>query len=127
MANRLYAPMSPCVLNKKIHGVPKGAIYIGRPSICGNPFVIGRDGDRLAVIYKHQAWLPTRPDILRAIPALRGRDLVCFCAPDACHGHTFLYLANPDLRASDLWPAGLWPIVEPLASLAAALDALRAP
>jgi hypothetical protein len=32
-------------------------IYIGRPSALGNPFVIGKDGDRATVIRKYAAWL----------------------------------------------------------------------
>ena len=29
-----------------------------------------------------------------ALPELRGRNLVCFCAPAACHGDVLLELAN---------------------------------
>jgi hypothetical protein len=35
-------------------------VYIGRPSIWGNPFVIGRDGDRAEVIGQYEAWLTRR-------------------------------------------------------------------
>jgi len=42
----------PKVLNKYKDGVPAGAVYIGRPSKWGNPFVIGKDGDREEVIAK---------------------------------------------------------------------------
>lgn len=31
-------------------------VYIGRPSILGNPFVIGRDGDRAKVIAKFRTY-----------------------------------------------------------------------
>ena len=35
----------PRVLNKKrLTGAVQNAVYIGRPSIWGNPFVVGRDG-----------------------------------------------------------------------------------
>ena len=40
----------PKVLNKRVDGMPPAAVYIGRPSIWGNPFVIGKDGSRDAVI-----------------------------------------------------------------------------
>ena len=33
-------------MNKYKAGVPHGAVYCGRGSPYGNPFVIGRDGDR---------------------------------------------------------------------------------
>lgn len=72
------------VLNKHAAGVPAGAIYIGRGSKWGNPFRIGPDGDREAVIAKHEAWLRREHALLRAIGELRGTDLVCFCAPAAC-------------------------------------------
>ena len=45
------------VLNKRVNGVPAGAVYIGRGSKWGNPFRIGPDGDRAAVIAKHERWL----------------------------------------------------------------------
>ena len=45
------------VLNKHHVGVPAGAVYIGRGSKWGNPFRIGPDGDRAAVIAKHARWL----------------------------------------------------------------------
>lgn len=34
------------VLNKHKHGIPQGAVYIGRGSKWGNPFVIGMHGSR---------------------------------------------------------------------------------
>jgi hypothetical protein len=42
------------VLNKHHAGIPAGAVYIGRGSKWGNPFRIGRDGDRAAVIAKYE-------------------------------------------------------------------------
>ena len=82
------------VLNKHKADVPAGAVYIGRGSKWGNPFRIGRDGDRATVIAKHERWLSDRHDLLRAIDELRGRDLLCFCAPLPCHGELLLRLAN---------------------------------
>jgi hypothetical protein len=37
--------------------VPPGAVNIMRPGPFGNPFEIGRDGDREEVIAKHAAWI----------------------------------------------------------------------
>ena len=45
------------VLNKHHAGVPAGAVYIGRGSKWGNPFRIGPDGNRLAVIAQYERWL----------------------------------------------------------------------
>ena len=84
----------PRVLNKH-HGKPSpSAVYIGRPSKWGNPFAIGRDGTRAEVIAKHRAWLCDQPALLAALPELRGRDLICFCAPAGCHGDTLMEMAN---------------------------------
>ena len=72
-------------------------VYIGRPSKWSNPFVIGKDGDRDSVIQKYRDWLMTRPELLSALPELRGKVLGCWCAPRACHGDILSKLANsPD-------------------------------
>lgn len=85
----------PKVLNKHIDGVPAGAVYIGRPSKWGNPFVIGKDGTREEVVEKYRAWITQQPELVaQARLELRGRNLVCFCAPKACHGDVLLGIAN---------------------------------
>ena len=91
------------VLNKRVHGVRKGAVYVGRPSKFGNPFTIGRDGSREEVIQKFEAWLfvadeNSSPPMLITIDdlrSLRGKDLVCWCAPEACHAQILMkYIPN---------------------------------
>ncbi len=82
------------LLNKHVAGVPDGAVYIGRGSKWGNPFIIGRDGDRDEVIAKYERWLADQHHLLRALDELQGRDLVCFCAPRPCHGDLLIRLAN---------------------------------
>lgn len=91
------------VLNKHQAGIPADAIYIGRGSKWGNPFRIGEDGDRAAVIAKHERWLADQHQLLRALDQLRGHDLVCFCAPRACHGDLLLRLANATREARIVW------------------------
>lgn len=84
----------PRVLNQHKDGRPASAVYIGRPSPFGNPFAIGRDGDRDAVMGKYVAWLGNQPALIdRARRELAGKDLVCWCAPAACHGHVLRDLA----------------------------------
>ncbi len=71
-------------------------VYIGRAnkprklagSPLGNPFVIGRDGTREQVIAKYRAWIADQPHLLQMIPHLaeHAEALVCWCAPEACHG-----------------------------------------
>jgi hypothetical protein len=80
--------------------MPAGAVYIGRGSKWGNPFRIVADGDRAAVIAKHALWLADQHDLLRALDELRGRDLVCFCAPLPCHGDLLLRIAKCEPRGA---------------------------
>ena len=68
--------------------------YVGRPTIWGNPFVIGRDGNRAQVIEKYREWLPGQPDLMKRLPTLRGKVLGCWCAPKPCHADVLLKLAN---------------------------------
>ena len=84
------------VLNAQKIGKRSNAtqVYIGRPSKWGNPFVIGRDGSRAEVIAKYRAWIVTQPALMNALDELRGRDLVCWCAPLACHGDVLIELAS---------------------------------
>lgn len=83
----------PKVLNKSVSGLPKGAVYVGRPSKWGNPYLIGRDGDRDEVIQKFTAYI-LNSDLIHNVMELRGKDLVCWCAPEACHADILLKLAN---------------------------------
>lgn len=97
------------VLNKYHHGgkVPDGAVDIMRGTEHGNPFVIGRDGDRAEVIAKYRRHLfrliQHKPGYADKVRALHGRDLCCCCAPKACHGHVleaaaaWLSSSEPDL------------------------------
>lgn len=89
----------PKVLNARLTGKTRpGAVYCGRPSVFGNPFHIGRDGARDEVIARYRAWLNDRPDLMaRAKIELRGKDLICWCAPLGCHCDVLLEIANqPD-------------------------------
>lgn len=70
-------------------------VYIGRPSVWGNPFMIGRDGNRSMVIAKYRTWLLGQPELLaRCRTELRGKVLGCWCAPEPCHGDVLAEIAN---------------------------------
>jgi hypothetical protein len=69
-------------------------VYCGRPGIWGNPFVIGRDGDRATVIAKHARWIQTQPQLLARLPELKGKRLGCFCSPHHCHAEVLARLAD---------------------------------
>jgi len=78
----------------------QNAVYIGRPSKWGNPFS-HLDGtlaqfkvaSREEAIRRYELWLGTQPLDPRE---LAGRDLLCWCAPEACHGDVLLRLANKE-------------------------------
>lgn len=81
------------VLNRRIVGLPPGATYIGRGSPWGNEFKIGRAGDRDQVIAKFEAQAAKRHALDPSwLEPLRGRDLVCYCAPERCHGDVIIKL-----------------------------------
>lgn len=89
----------PRVLNQHKDFIPEDAIYIGRPSKWGNPFYIGEDGrSREDCIQEFRQHLNRHPELIRAArKELRGKDLVCFCAPLPCHGDILLKVANGGL------------------------------
>lgn len=60
-------------------------IYCGRPSKWGNPFSIGKDGDREEVIEKYRQWIMNNDELLLDIMELDGKVLGCWCKPKACH------------------------------------------
>lgn len=67
-------------------------VYIGRPSLWGNPFKIGRDGTRDEVIKKFEGWIRRQPHLLNLLPQLRGKKLGCYCKPKPCHGDILVKL-----------------------------------
>jgi len=91
-------PADPPKVHNKHHGTaPEDAVYIGRPSPWGNPFEIGKDGDRAEVIRKFELRLEKSEELkARVRKELKGRHLVCFCKPAACHGDVLLRFANSE-------------------------------
>jgi hypothetical protein len=93
-----------------MHKTPVGlnCIKIDRSTKWGNPFVIGRDGNREEVIAKHKIWFLAEIKAgrikMRDLAKLYGHDLACWCAPLACHGDllekaamaAFHHLANKE-------------------------------
>lgn len=62
-------------------------VRIDRKSKWGNPFVLGRDGDRDTVIRRYaEEHLPHQRSLLASLSDLRGKALGCWCAPARCHG-----------------------------------------
>ena len=77
--------------------IPKGAVYVGRPTIWGNRWRAGVDGSRSEVVAKFRHFATRH---LKAFPnwlkPLKGKDLVCWCAPLECHADVLLELANKE-------------------------------
>jgi hypothetical protein len=85
----------PRVYNKHTDHIPHNAVYIGRPSKWGNPFLIGRDGDRQTVVARFRVKVLSDLTLKEMVKKeLRGMNLVCFCSPEACHGDVLLEVAN---------------------------------
>lgn len=70
------------VHNKRAGTAPQDAVYIGRGTPWGNPFILGRDGDRDTVCDRFEREILPTLDL----EPLRGKDLVCWCKPARCHG-----------------------------------------
>jgi hypothetical protein len=84
----------PKVWNKRDPNVPREAIYVGRPTKWGNPFKVGIHGDRDVCVRLFRKSCCSDDYIRQAREELRGKDLVCWCAPAACHADVLLELAN---------------------------------
>ena len=75
--------------------------YVGRQpgNPWGNPFVVGRSGDRETCIAKYTAKLMANPELLARVPELRGKVLGCSCYPEPCHGDVLAELADREAVA----------------------------
>ncbi len=78
-------------------------VYIGRAGhgmdgYFGNPFQIGRDGDRDEVIRKYKIYFWNRvnndPEFRERVMELKGKTLGCFCHPQSCHGDVIIAWLN---------------------------------
>lgn len=91
----------PKVWNKRDKNIPVDAVYCGRPSKWGNPYTIGRDGNRDQVIRLFRENININL-VNAAQKELRGRDLICFCAPLPCHLDVLISIANCDSPLGDI-------------------------
>lgn len=88
---------APLLWNKHHRNAPKEAVYIGRGSPWGNPFVIGIHGTRDEVVDRYEQSVLSNPEMIAEIKKhLRGKHLVCFCTPQRCHGEILLAIANEE-------------------------------
>lgn len=102
--------------------MPPNTVYVGRPSRFGNPWSVAEvierglaatvEDARRVCVDLYRDWLTGELDVygppgspwsreaaervLAALPALRGRNLACWCALDQpCHRNVLIDLANP--------------------------------
>lgn len=111
------------IRRRRVRGwrLPPGAVYVGRPSVYGNPFRVGvpfcgptiqkahtaaeavdkfrewLQWETLESLYWDHALIVAHVKIKAFLGELRGKDLACWCSlDDPCHGDVLLELANPD-------------------------------
>lgn len=78
-------------------------IYIGRPSIWGNPFSHKSDtkaeyivSTREEAVAAYRNYILNSSELMEKLPELKGKVLGCWCSPLACHGDVLLELANKE-------------------------------
>lgn len=80
----------PKARTKVVHIKDKYDVYIGRPSIFGNPFRVFGVNGREKAINQFKDYFYNRTDIdpefYLEVMKLEGKTLGCFCKPLACHG-----------------------------------------
>lgn len=84
----------PRVYHKNDPNIPEDAVYVGRPTKWGNPYQIGKHGNRASVIRQFEEYLARNTTLNKDLDELRGKDLVCWCAPAPCHADVLLRKAN---------------------------------
>ena len=79
--------------------MPEGAVYVGRPTKWGNPWIVRSDtGEQLRrlTVDQYQTYLELQIEHGELdLAELRGKDLACWCRLDQpCHADILLELAN---------------------------------
>lgn len=98
----------PKVHNKYAGTAQIQDVYIGRGSPWGNIYSALKPTPKGTIpvltreesIRRYRDWIMAdeRADLrARARHELRGKDLVCFCKPAACHGDVLLEIANSEV------------------------------
>lgn len=90
------------VWNKRQTNIPADAVYVGRPTKFGNPFSHNQGTlakfvvkTRDEAVDKYEEWLLSQPELVEAAKKeLKGKSLICWCAPLRCHADVLLKVAN---------------------------------
>lgn len=76
----------------------KWDVKIDRSSVLGNPFRIGKDGNREEVIKKYRTYLYNCIKVVDELNNLADMKedtvLGCWCRPKACHGDVVINAVN---------------------------------
>ena len=92
-------------IHRQLRNLP---VYIGRPSMWGNPYTHHQDGtaakyvvrDRTEAIANYETYLLGDSTLLAMLPTLRNRTLACWCKPLDCHGDVLARMAEGRLSWS---------------------------
>lgn len=93
--------MTPTRIQRKRtkgYTTPPNTIYVGRPTIFGNPFSLKEYSREEA--YSKYRWyvtvrMSTSPEFRKQINSLRGKNLSCFCPEgEKCHADILIELSN---------------------------------
>ncbi len=87
---------------KRIKGwrMPSNTVYVGRPGILGNPYLIKTLGrERTIIAFEELMKLRMKtPDWQRVVQSLTGKNLACWCRlTDECHADVLLKMANSEI------------------------------
>tara|TARA_B100000686_G_scaffold321503_1_gene374238 strand:+ start:1444 stop:1785 length:342 start_codon:yes stop_codon:yes gene_type:complete len=100
---RISKSMLQWVVNRRVGELPTD-IYVGRPTEWGNPFKVGSGSTgRGDAIRAFAEWLLDEPALIeKAKKELRGKRLVCWCAPERCHAEIWVLLANGHMSIEEI-------------------------
>jgi hypothetical protein len=84
-----------------IHKLDGDYVYVGRPSMWGNPYKAAGATSRVAVIDKYRRYFLGRISddaaFREATEALKGKTLGCHCKPKLCHADVIAAWCNGEL------------------------------
>ena len=94
--------LNPKVYNRHHKDVPTDAVYIGRGTPWGNHYSHQYSGPGIIKVTTREIAIESFEEDLQNNPRfkqqikdmLKGKDLVCSCAPLPCHGDVLLRIAN---------------------------------
>lgn len=69
-------------------------VLVDRSSKWGNPFIIGRDGDRDTCCDLYEPYYENNLELKNAIHELVGKRIGCHCKPKRCHADFLAKKAN---------------------------------